>query len=310
MPARPDDPFLMNQDERKPIVSKEYMNTGDFEYMKPLVLTLLPWFEFSMLSFVILFTYNKYPLFVWFAILLLAVLSISYVGIGLFLQRRGGRFYVVLGMLCLMATAFAVVIGFYTYFEFMVNYIADEERHIYVDVRPDEEALSHTDAGRLIFSEDAALNVEHAVGYLEDGTTYCVVPVAGETPLGTVQFWAVGQDCCKERKTFKCDDAEHDGTRTGVVLLRESSPFSSNLIDQFQKAVAEAEGAYGIQSAADAIFVRWIAEPNALAASYWNCSVGILLVACVLYLLLSLVLGSEAAFSNRCACILKPREPS
>lgn len=289
MPAQYEDP-IRNQGERKPILGKDFMTTRNLELIKPFVLTVLPWFGFSMLSCLIVFVYGTYPVFVWFFAFLFAVLSLSYVGIGTYLQRRG-KFYVVLGILCTFAAMFGVVIGFYTYYEFMAYHIAGEERRFYSDVRPDEEASSHTDAGRLIFSEDAYLAVERAVGYLQGGTTYCVVPVAVESQVGAVQFWAVGEDCCKDRKTFECDDAARKDARGGLVLLNESSLFASNSLENYQKAVEEAEGAYGIESAKEAMFVRWMADPEALLASYWNYSAGILLVACLIYLLVSVVMG-------------------
>lgn len=275
--------------ETKPMLQKGGRN---FQLMKPLLLSLLPWFEFTVVSWVILFLYHKFPDLVWFSILLFAMLSLSYIGVGIYLQRRGGRFYVVLGMLCTFAVMFALVIGFYTYFEFMINFVNGEQRRTYSDVRPDEEAASHTDAGRLIFSEDAFLNKDLAVGYLEDGSTYCVVPIVGEPQLVPVQFWAVGEGCCKSRKSFECDDATQGHVRTGVVLSGESSPFSSDALAPYKKAVEEACGASGIQSAKEPIFVRWIAEPEALQNSYWNYSVGITLASCLVYLFVSVAVGS------------------
>lgn len=276
-------------DESKPIAQR---SGRDLDQMKPLLLTILPWFEFAVLSMLILFFYHKFPVLVWFSVMLFVVLDITYIGIGVWLQRRGGRFYVVLGVLSMFAVMFALLSGFYTYYEFMINYVEGEERRTYADVRPDEEAASHSDAGRLIFSEDAYLNTELALGYLQDRTTYCVVPIVGEPQVSAVQFWAVGEDCCNARKSFECDDASHKQVRTGVVLLNEANPFASDSLAPYKQAVEEACGAYKIQSAKEVIFVRWIADPDALQASYWTYSVGITLTLSLLYLLISVLVGN------------------
>merc|ERR1719247_1828866 len=89
--------------------------------------------------------------------------------------------------------------GFYNYNALMSEFWAYEETRVYTNVLPSKPAKAFTDAGVIMFSSNAKVDLTKAVGY-RSGTMYCVAPILGTQPAKAVEYWAVGTDCCAQQR--------------------------------------------------------------------------------------------------------------
>lgn len=147
----------------------------------------------------------------------------------------------------------------------------------YDDVSPTAKAAVYADAGIIRFSEDSALDTSRAFGYKGDDFTYCVAPVVSREAAvhpssggPKVSFWAVGKDCCGNRRDFECDGAGETETRNAFTVKElQKDWFTSLLVPKtsrpsYLKAVKAAKALHNLQSENDeqVILVRWAAEPT------------------------------------------------
>jgi hypothetical protein len=192
----------------------------------------------------------------------------------------------------------ATVIGLYCYHEYAIQFWSCEEGRAYVNVRPDESAAGHSDAGRLTFSEDAHVDTGRSVGYrAKDGSVYCVAPIAGDQDPATVEYLAAGEDCCAERGNFNCDASWDAKAKSGVVII-ERSPFVSNSQEMYMKAAREAAGAYEFTLGKKPLFVRWVRDAQVIEDQYWNNCMVFLVCACFMHLMASILFGFVLHFST------------
>mmetsp|Transcript_68872 Transcript_68872/g.149887 ORF Transcript_68872/g.149887 Transcript_68872/m.149887 type:complete len:305 (-) Transcript_68872:129-1043(-) len=102
----------------------------------------------------------------------------------------------------------------------------------YVNIDPArDQASSYMDAGMIYFKDGSHVLSDKALAF-RNGATYCVAPIVRQpifvhdilaTPeSGTVDFWAVGTDCCGEKGTdakFTCGEAATPFSRSGLRIL-------------------------------------------------------------------------------------------
>jgi len=113
---------------------------------------------------------------------------------------------------------------------------------VYVNIDPDRDrGQSFMDAGTLYFKEGSSILRNNTIAF-RNGRTYCVAPIVrppvdrevGSEVLqtasgfvlprsGTVDFWAVGVDCCDGGKEFSCGDAHSRMARSGMRALDETN---------------------------------------------------------------------------------------
>jgi hypothetical protein len=162
---------------------------------------------------------------------------------------------------CLFAWILAVVGGeanFYSNIQPFYNII---NLGTYSSVDPSRmRGQQLMDAGRVIFSEDAKLDLKKSMGF-RNSDRYCVAPITVSRgnesflPLETYDFWAVGINCCSGNKAdFHCGGFNNPNAHGGLRLMQDAGrPF-------FRLAVQQAEAAYGIK-AAYPIFFTWVQDP-------------------------------------------------
>jgi len=107
----------------------------------------------------------------------------------------------------------------------------------YVNIDPARDrGQSFMDAGTVYFRDGAYVLKSHSIAF-RNGHVYCVAPIVRADPnathlkkvngfalpqSGTVDFWAVGVDCCgEEGNEFHCADADSPYARSGVRALDE-----------------------------------------------------------------------------------------
>ena len=95
------------------------------------------------------------------------------------------------------------------------------------------------------------------------GNTYCVAPiVGGEFHPPSVQFWAVGANCCGLRDNFQCGPVQEPG-RAGLVL----HDYSKETPDLWGRGGGKSSCASG---GAVKVLVRLLRSSCAVARVYWG----------------------------------------
>lgn len=176
-------------------------------------------------------------------------------------------------------------------------YLAVSGRN-YKDVPPTGKSAVYADAGIIRFTDDAALDTSRAFGFKGEDFTYCVAPVVSRTAAvhpdsggPKVSFWAVGQDCCGNRRDFECDgagetevknaftvnDLEKDAL-TKILVPRTSKPM-------YLKAVEAAKALHNLKSEDDdnIILLRWAADPEDILEVWHNRAKLAVVISCVCY---------------------------
>eukprot|EP00928_Gymnodinium_smaydae_P088135 TRINITY_DN72278_c0_g1_i1.p1 TRINITY_DN72278_c0_g1~~TRINITY_DN72278_c0_g1_i1.p1 ORF type:complete len:333 (-),score=70.14 TRINITY_DN72278_c0_g1_i1:59-1057(-) len=181
------------------------------------------------------------------------------------------------------AASTAAGVGIVNYHLHRAPYIDALAGRAYEGVSAAAPASAYADGGILGFRNDTLLDTSRALGLLSnDGRTYCVAPLlsskapgaaTGAGPAGaqpTVQFWAVGIDCCGRRGDFTCDSAGEPGVRQALVVHDGEDNVASQILaprthyDEYLRATSAAASLHGLQAAKPSVLVRWTADPRAL----------------------------------------------
>jgi len=169
---------------------------------------------------------------------------------------------------CLLAWLLAVVIGDLNFFGNMQPFYDILNLNSYSGIDPSQtHGQQVMDAGRIVFSHDARLDLSKAMGF-KNFDTYCVAPITvgnssvGTLPLAAYYFWAVGINCCSGSPgDFRCGEFNNPHAHAGLRLMRnEQRPF-------FRLAVQQAEATLGIR-AEHPIFLYWLQDPDTEASAY------------------------------------------
>jgi hypothetical protein len=286
------DPFL--QDYYEPSPPRKGLG---FHAASVAIFILMPWLIFTTVCCLMTFAYHHFRVLVWAMVFLGALLSLLFIALSS-RSRRGPFFYIALGVLCIFAILLSTALGLYCYYEYAIKFWSCEEGRAYVNVRPEESAAGHLDAGRLTFSEEAHVDTSRSVGYRgKDGGVYCVAPVLGETDLVTAEYFAAGEDCCGQRGNFNCDGAWDSKAKSGVVII-EGNKMLSNAHEMYVKAAQEAAGAYDLKLGKKPMFVRWVRDTQAIEDGYWNDCMMFLVCVCFGHLFFSTMVGLVIHFST------------
>lgn len=254
----------------------------------------LPWIVMTLNVTLYTFCYHMYYQIVYLIIFCFIIIGVGLMTVGRIKQKPS---YSNLGMLCLFATVIGVMLGLYSYYQWMNHYWRYQESRVYTDVTPIEKAAAHTDAGTVVFTEDSRVDTTKALGY-KATKTYCVAPILDDSSVADVEFWAAGVDCCSQRADFNCDDAWDPNAKSGVVILDNGSFLPSNF-DYYMKAVKQAEAAYGIVAAKQPLFVRWVTDPVKIEEEFYSWGFAFLMIASASYLGVCMVVGGVFYFANR-----------
>lgn len=200
-----------------------------------------------------------------------------------------------LGVLCFMTLFYAVLIGAWNYqTNFVPAQAAQSGRH-YHEVRPDEPASAFADMGTIEFTKDAQLDSTRALGLARYGRIFCVAPIISRnvsvSPQRSgppVQFWAVGVDCCGERRSFSCDGSSEPSVHSGVVVA-DLDGFTFNaalaprsLHDEYMIVVRAASVLYELPKVDSPVLLRWLEDPDSIISSWkWRSLLYWVLACCI-----------------------------
>jgi hypothetical protein len=221
--------------------------------------------------------------------------SLMCLGLGalVVIRRRWGRpiRFLLLALLGLVAGSTAgVVFGERNWWLFTIYHFTYPQMGSYVNVDPGTDmGSSFMDAATIYFKESSYVLSKKAVAF-HNGATYCVAPIVrqpvqlslmeqpgSESVLdtatgfalpksGTVDFWAVGTDCCGTTgtdKQFTCGDADSGIARSGIRVL------DNNLRSMYLLAVQEWSASTGLP-VKHPIFFTWVKDPVAEQDKFYD----------------------------------------
>ncbi|CAE7936528.1 unnamed protein product [Symbiodinium necroappetens] len=202
------------------------------------------------------------------------ILSASFLMVAgvLFAFKHEVRTFLPASLMLPVATAAGSIGGLYTYDVYAIYPQFYSNARVYADVLPSQPSAAVADAGKLVFSSSAFVDIQHSVSYItERGSVFCVAPVRDSSQVQQMQYWAVGTGCCSlEGGDFWCDAAKDRKATGGIVIFDNEGFFSSSSYDEYRKASRKAEATYQLMSVSEPRYVRWVMDDNlnALANEY------------------------------------------
>jgi len=201
-----------------------------------------------------------------------AAVATSYVGIVKARQRKAARYWLVGAVGLWAGICIGSAVGNNYWYIGYGQYLAYQEMANYVNIDPSQDkAGSYMDAASLYFQQGTFVDSTAALAF-RNGLTYCIAPIVKE-PLqgnsnssktasgfnipksGTIDFWAVGTDCCGTAGTpFNCGDSLAYSVSAGLRLLAD------NERAMYQLAVQEWTATTGLVSK-HPMFLIWVQDP-------------------------------------------------
>lgn len=208
--------------------------------------------------------------------------------------------------------------GDQTYYWYVVSYYNFQDLASYVDIDPrTDKGQSYMDAGQVYFRDGTWIATDDMIAFRHT-RLYCAAPIVGQ-PIwnqgggatgalgqpaggavslpqsGTVDFWAVGVDCCDEaRKTFSCGHAKDPRARAGIRMLRDDiRPFFALAVQQWVARLCPLDentengqrqlAPLTCLGAKHPLFFHWVVDPLAEVDAYDNKAISLYTMHLLLY---------------------------
>jgi len=158
-----------------------------------------------------------------------------------------------------LAIAFGSLLGHSYYCSHFIQVWSYDNKAGYIGVHAASPANSKSDAGSFAFTKTTHVDVTQPIGY-KRGDVYCVAPIVDDSINdATVNFWAVGLNCCGARDAFRCYDSLDPRARGGMVVAAErESDFHSDPLEMYKKAAEIASARYDLKQSPNVMFVYWM----------------------------------------------------
>lgn len=243
----------------------------------------LPWLLFFLVECLFLFAYGDMKVLVWILISLCTCLSLLFAFIGIAARHT---VFLILGFLCLVAVTISCSIGLFIDGRFLHGFRELDRGPEYTGVSPLQSARATHDAGVLHFVNDSFVDDRRTLGYVSLGSIFCIAPVGLQGEYSsTVEYWAVGIDCCEKRTNFDCGSSRELEAVTAVV-----EPHSSAL-ESYARAIVQAESIYNITSSEHAQMMHFTSNPSEVSDGYWDQAMSIAMISGMLHLVFSALAG-------------------
>lgn len=194
---------------------------------------------------------------------LLFFLNLSGVAFTRYRRRRPIRGFLAILIGTTVASLAGIAAAGKEYWEYAGQFFAYKEMASYVNVDPSVEVgQSFMDAGVVYFRDGTSVLRNSAIAF-HNSDTYCVAPIvrqasatdAGSNPSGTVDWWAVGTNCCGENgNSFTCAEAGSNMARSGLRLLTERDRSMYLLAVQQWSASSDIPALHPL-------FFEWVSDP-------------------------------------------------
>lgn len=173
-------------------------------------------------------------------------------------------------LLIVIASSLGVGLGQYNYLKLLRPFYELEQLQTYPHVDVSKTSGKHIqDAGRVYFASGTKIDGSRS-WHFRDETVYCVAPIVGSDPNSTLDFWAVGKDCCSEASPdFRCGEFQNPKARAGIRQLDDVFPERHF----YRLAVRGSEAIFGVK-APNPLFFTWTQDPlqemNAFRDKGWS----------------------------------------
>jgi|Transcript_99895 hypothetical protein len=177
-------------------------------------------------------------------------------------QSYQPTWYIFLSICCLLAFIFGYLVGEHNYRGFMHPYYSLMHLAHYSNVDTNVAVGQQImDAGRVTFKNTTALDLGHSMGF-KNSDVFCVAPIITKasldgrsiTELPSVDFWAVGTNCCSGvQADFHCKGFA-DPNANGAIRLMGDQEAARAL---YRLAVQQAEATYKL-TATHPLFFEWV----------------------------------------------------
>jgi hypothetical protein len=245
-------------------------------------IVLLPWLMFTLVEFLFGYAYQDVPAIVWLLVAGCLTLALIFIALGRLNQQPA---IFALGFLCLASVGVAAMVGQSTYGWYMEDFFRLDGGSVYKNVNPADPSSNHADASVITFVDGSFVDTKKSVGYMKEGTVYCVAPVVTRSLTDAPQYWATGVDCCAARGEFECGDAKEVKAQGGVVRPKgdaEAVHYSTAIRmnrEVFQQPVSK-DGE---------VVLVWSADALSYADDLRGSAVTLTVVSSILYLATSLL---------------------
>lgn len=180
-------------------------------------------------------------------------------------NKRPARGWIVASVCGWAAIVAGYLMGEKAWYMYTAQYFVYGKMASYVNVDPiQDKGRSYMDAGVIYFKEGSYVDARKSVAF-HNGLTYCVAPIMRSTngTLATIDFWAVGTDCCGESGAqFSCGDM-NSKARSGLRLLDDTSRA------MYLLGVQEWSATAGVR-VDHPVFFRWTRDPLTYREETYN----------------------------------------
>jgi len=200
------------------------------------------------------------------------VLLVALAGVQKYRLHKPCRSWVTVAIALPCAYALGLFFGERYWGKALVSAYTWPDMATYVNIDPARDrGQSIMDAGSVYFRDGAYILKTHSIAF-RNGHVYCVAPIVRADPnathlqkvngfalpqSGTVDFWAVGVDCCgEEGNEFHCADADSAYARSGMRALDE------NARSMYLLGVQEWSATTGLP-VRHPLFFSWVIDPIA-----------------------------------------------
>lgn len=229
---------------------------------------ILPWVVFTYTFYVWSFRFHferAHQLIYVAALLVMVVAFPTYMAARLRRTSLNPTWFGYCAVSLLFASCLGVALGNENYGEYMQFYYKYDSLQSYPQVDVGREMGLHLlDAGRVYFGANARIDGKRS-WHFKDGTMYCVAPiVSGSDETSTVDFWAVGADCCSESAPdFRCGEFSNPKARSGLRLLDDA------VLPNYRLAAEQACELFGLHTT-NPLFFTWTQDPVEEVLEYRN----------------------------------------
>lgn len=260
---------------------------------------MLPWLIFIIVELFVAVGYSHYgPIVIWMMAGAGVAVSAVFAAVA---QKSRIPWYGYVAFLCLVNVVLGTVGGIAADHAVFSSYFAYRTKRVYTNVLPSQSAAAHSDAGVISFARSARVDTTKALGRRK-GSLYCVAPILDELSTSRAEFWAVGTDCCHARGGFLCGDVMDPAARSGIVLVSDTSAFTTHTDDpatddsseqyQFEQAARQAKAIYNLAIPEHPVFVRWVTNPAEAEGLLLRRGFALLITSIAVMLVADVVLGS------------------
>lgn len=230
-------------------------------YRRPsfLITWLLPFVAFTTNTLVFSYGFVTWPISCTVCASTLVASSLALLSLG---SRK--RLWISLGVTLLTAAIASTCVGLYIHDEFACFPSFYANSRLYAGMVPSQPSSAVFDAGRITFTSETFVDTNHSTAFVsETGFVYCIAPVREKIAAREVEFWAVGVQCCSaESGNFHCDQAQDPEAHAGIRIFDNNGFFAESRKDFYEQSRKKAEATFGLVSAANPMYVRWVREDN------------------------------------------------